>query len=95
MKRWFHRIVLRRRWFTFVFMGLAFFGFGVGTLNLFMLFKANAELFAGYGWQAVMDGGLQQFIELLLTGYLSLGCYLVFKACEFALVRQLAEPPAV
>jgi len=93
MKRWFHLVVLRRRGLTFVVMGLTFFGFGVGTLNLFMLFRANAELFAGYGWQAVLDGGLQQLIELLLTGYLSLACYLVFKACEFALVRQLAEPP--
>jgi len=93
MKRWFHRVVLRRRGLAFVIMGLTFFGFGVGTLNLFMLLKANAELFAGYGWQAVLDGGLQQLIELLLTGYLSLACYLVFKICEFALVRQLAEPP--
>ena len=54
-------------------MGLAFIGFGVGTLNLFMLFKANAELFAAYGGrQAIMDGGLQQLIELLRHGYASL-----------------------
>lgn len=93
MKGWFHRVVLRRRGLAFVVMGVSFFGFGVGTLNLFMLLKANAELIAVYGWQSLMDGGLQQFIELLLTGYLSLACYLVFKACEFALVRQLAESP--
>lgn len=95
MQHCFHRIVLRRRWLAFVVMGLGFFGFGLGTLNLFMVLKANAELFAGYGWQAVMDGGLQQLGELLLTGYVSLACYLVFKTCEFALVRQLAESPAV
>lgn len=93
MRRWFHRIVLGRRWLSFVVMGLAFFVFGVGTLNLFMLFKANAELFAGYGWQAVMDGGLQQLVELLLSGYISLVCYLVFKTCEFTLVRHLSEMP--
>jgi hypothetical protein len=96
MRGWFHRSVLRRRWLTFLVMGLSFFVFGVGTLNLFMLLKANAELFAGYGWQAVLDGGLQQLVELLLTGYVSLVCYLVFKACEFTLVRHLSEtPPAV
>ena len=93
MKGWFHRVVLRRRGLAVVVMGVSFFGFGVGTLNLFMLLKANAELIAVYGWQSLMDGGLQQFIELLPTGYLSLACYLVFKACEFALVRQLAESP--
>jgi hypothetical protein len=50
-------------------------------------------LIAGYGWQAVMDGGLQQLVELLVTGYLSLVCYLVFKACEYTLVRHLSEAP--
>ena len=93
MRRWLHRIVLRRRWLAFVIMGLSFFGFGVGTLNLFMLLKANVELFAGHGWQAVMDGGLQQLVELLATGYLSLVCYLVFKTCEYTLVRHLSDAP--
>ena len=92
VRRWFHRTVLGRRWLAFATMGLAFIGFGVGTLNLFMLFKANAELFQTYGGrQAIMDGGLQQLIELLLTGYASLGCYLVFKSCEYTLVRHLSE----
>jgi hypothetical protein len=91
MKNWFHRTVLERRWLAFAVMGLSFFGFGVGTLNLFMLLKANAELFAGYGWQAVLDGGLQQLVELLLTGYLSMICYLVFKVCEHSLVRRLSD----
>ena len=95
MRRWFHHTVLSRRWLAFIVMGLAFFAFGVGTLNLFMLLKANAELFAGYGWQAVMDGGLHQLVELLLTGYASLVCYLVFQSCEYTLVRHLTDgPPA-
>jgi hypothetical protein len=94
MRPGFHRIVLRRRGLAFVVMGLTFFAFGVGTLNLFMLLKANADLLATHGWQAVMDGGARQLAELLLTGYLSLACYLAFKTCEFVLVRQLADPPA-
>jgi hypothetical protein len=94
MRRWFHRTVLARRGLAFIVMGFAFFGFGVGTLNLFMLLKANAELFAGYGWQAVMDGGLQQLVELLLTGYASMFCYLVFKSCEYTLVRHLSDAPS-
>jgi hypothetical protein len=35
---------------------------------------------------------LRQLVELLLTGYASMACYVVFKACEFSLVRHLAEP---
>ncbi len=92
MKLWFQRVVLGRRWVTFLLLGLTFLGFGVGTLNLFLLLRANAELLAENGWQAVMDGGLRQLVELVLSGYASMACYLVFKACEYSLVRQLAEP---
>ena len=91
LKRWFHRTVLSRRWLTFLVMGLAFFVFGAGTVNIFMLFKANAELIASYGWQALMDGAARQFAELIITGYLSMAAYTIFKACEYRLVRDLAE----
>jgi hypothetical protein len=92
MRRSFRRIVLGRRWVTFLVMGLTFFGFGLGTLNLFMLLKANAELLAVHGWQAVRDGGLQQLVELVVTGYASMACYLIFKSCEYSLVRHFADP---
>jgi hypothetical protein len=91
LKRWFQRTVLSRRWLTFLVMGLAFFVFGAGTVNIFMLFKANAEFIASYGWQALMDGAARQFIELAVTGYLSLAAYIVFKACEIRLARDLAD----
>src|SRR5436190_2052697 len=91
LKRWFHRTVLSRRWLTFLVMGLAFFVFGAGTFNIFMLFKANAAFIASYGWQALMDGAARQFIELAITGYLSMAAYVVFKACEYRLARDLAE----
>jgi hypothetical protein len=91
MKRRFRRIVLARRWVAFLVMGLTFFGFGLGTLNLFMLLKANADLLTMHGWQAVGDGGLRQLVELVATGYASMACYLVFKACEYSLVRHFAD----
>jgi hypothetical protein len=91
MKHWFHRAVLSRRWATFIVMGLAFFAFGAGTLNLFMLFRANAQLLAQFGWQAVMDGGLLQLVQLLIAGFASLAAYLLFKVCEYRLVQSLAR----
>jgi hypothetical protein len=93
LKRWFHRAVLSRRWLTFLVMGVAFFAFGAGTYNILMLFNANASVVAQYGWQALMDGAARQFIELVLTGYLSLAAYLVFKTCEHRLAHELAEAP--
>jgi hypothetical protein len=91
---WFRRSVLQRRWLTFVVLGLAFFVFGSGSLNLFFLLKANGQLLAEHGWQAAMDGAAQQLLELLLTGYVSMAAYVVFKACEHALVHGLVHAPA-
>ena len=93
LQRWFNESVLSRRWATFILLGLAFFCFGAGTLNLFVLLRANAALIAAHGWQAIMDGGLRQFIELLLTGYASVAAYVVLKVCEYSLVRQIASTP--
>ncbi len=91
MKRWFRRVVLGRLWLTFLVMGLCFFAFGVGTLNLFYLFSANAELLLSHGWMAVMEGGLWQLAQLLATGYASIAAYTVFKACEYRLAHWLAD----
>jgi hypothetical protein len=91
MRRWFQRIVLSRRWLTFIVMGLAFFVFGVGTVNLFMLFRENADYISRYGWEALMDGAARQLVELLVTGYLSIGAYLVFDACKYKLVHDLTD----
>lgn len=91
MKRWFHRLVLSRRPVTFVVMGLSFFVFGAGTLNLFRLLHANLGLIGEHGWMALGDGAAQQFVELLATGYGALAAYVVFKTCEHALVHHFAE----
>ena len=39
-------------------------------------------------------GAPQQLVELLLTGDLSLAAYLVFKACEHALVKDMTTASA-
>ena len=91
LNRWFQVVVLRRVWLTFMVMGLAFFSFGVGSLNLFYLLQANGTLLLEYGWVAVMEGGLRQLAELLVTGYASMAAYIVFKACEYRLAHWLAD----
>jgi len=72
-------------------MGLAFLAFGAGTVNLFMLLKANTDLVFEHGLQALGDGAAQQLVELLVTAYLSMAAYLVFKSCEQRLVHWLAD----
>jgi len=94
MHAWFHRTVLARTWLTFLVMGLSFFAFGVGSLNLFYILRANTAFLLDYGWMALLDGGLRQLAELLATGYASMAAYTVFKACEHALVDRACAPPA-
>jgi hypothetical protein len=93
MRAWFHRVVLSRPWLTFIVMGLGFFCFGVGSLNLFYILRANANFLIENGWMAVVDGGLWQLVQLLLNGYLAMVAYVVFKACEHALVHWASHPP--
>jgi hypothetical protein len=85
------RWILTRRWRAFLAMGLSFFVFGACSLNLFFLFKANTALLLEHGWMALIDGGAAQLLELLVTGYISMVAYLVFKACEYSLVHWLID----
>lgn len=90
LKRWLYR----HYGCTFVLMGLSFFLFGAFSLNLIYLLKTNVELFLDYGTMVIEDGALQQLLELLGYGYLSLAFYLLFKACEHILVMRLTEDRA-
>lgn len=91
VKAWFQRVILRRIWLCFLVMGLSFFAFGVGTLNLIYVFQANAQLLLTHGREALWDGGLLQLLEILVTGYSSLLAYIVFKACEYRLAHGLTD----
>ena len=100
LRRHFQRVVLRRPWLTFVVMGLAFFCFGMVTLNLLHLVRANADLIIDNGVMALADGGARQMIELLVDGYVAMLAYVVMKTCEHTLSHWLADttsfaPPAV
>ena len=91
LRRHFQRVVLTRPWLTFVVMGLAFFGFGMATLDLLHLVRANAELILDNGVMALFDGGARQLMGLLADGYLAMLGYVVMKTCEHALSHWLAD----
>ncbi|RZT98120.1 hypothetical protein [Rivibacter subsaxonicus] len=93
LRRWLHRALFARRWLTFIVLCLSFFVFGAGTLNLFLLLKANTGLVLEHGWQALMDGAAMQFGELMLTGAVSMAAYVLFKSCEHSLVHWFVDEP--
>jgi hypothetical protein len=74
---------------TFLLMGIFFLLFGLTSVNLFVLLKANIDLFLEYGTMVIADGALEQLIDLLGSVYLSIVFYLLFKVCERVLVDRL------
>ena len=91
MRRLFVKLVLSRLWLTFIVLGLSFLAFGAGTVNLAFVLMANTRFLAEHGWMAVMDGALWQLVQLIVTGYVSMAAYVVFKACEHRLVEWLGH----
>ena len=94
MTAWLRRHVLSRVWLTFVVLGLAFCCFGMVTLNLVHLLRANAELILDNGVMALVDDGALQLAELVANGYLAMLAYVVMKTCEHALSHWLADTSA-
>ncbi len=82
-------LLWKHRWLTFLLMGLSFLLFGAMTVNIFVLLKANIDLFLDYGTMVIIDGALLQLAELTAYGYLSMLFYVLFKACEHILVAHL------
>ncbi len=94
LRRHFQRVVLARPWLTFVVLGLAFFCFGMVSLNLLHLLRSNAELILDNGAMALADGGGMQLIQLVANGYIAMLAYVVMKTCEHALSHWLADTSA-
>jgi hypothetical protein len=82
-------LLARHSVLTLFLMGLFGFGFGVVSLNIFAMLHANFGLIARHGAMALFDGALLQLLELILFGYLALVFYVMFKTCEYILVRRL------
>jgi len=79
------------RFVTFLLMSFSFVIFGIMTVNLFFVFKANLDFLAAHGSMALADGGFLQFLQLLLASLLALAFYLLFKVCEKILVDSLTH----
>ena len=74
----------------FLLMSFSFIFFGLFPLDLLRVFSANADYISGNGISGLMDGGLQQLLELCLGAIGAMFCYLVFKICEHILVHKHA-----
>jgi|SRR5271155_166946 hypothetical protein len=75
-------------WRTFLLMGVFAGLSGYASYNLLMLFIANFAFVSQYGFMALKEGGLLQFAELVIYGYLSIGFYVLFKGCLYAILGR-------
>jgi len=73
----------------FVLLTFSFLVFGKLSFDLIHLFSANADYLLDNGWTGLVDGGLQQLLELLATSCGAMIAYLIFKLCENAMVERL------
>ena len=58
MRQFMMKVLFKHEWITFIWMGVFFVAFGVSSLNLFMLFKANFDLYLEHGAMVIDDGAL-------------------------------------
>jgi hypothetical protein len=93
-RRWL-AFLFRHPKLTFLLMGAFFLLFGLSSVNLFVVLKANIDLFVQYGAMVIDDGALQQFVEIVGSCYLSMVFYVCFKLCERILTERLIGKPPI
>jgi len=74
---------------TFVLMGAFFLLSGITSINLYVVLKANIDLFRTYGAQVIEDGALRQLVEILGTAFFSILFFVLFVVCERIIVDRL------
>ncbi len=74
---------------TLVLMGLFAALATWGSLEIFLLLRANIAFIAAHGVLALAEGAAVQLAELVAWGYGSLVAYVLFKACERILVDKV------
>jgi len=74
-------------------MGVVAGGLALCSFNVLLLFQANLSLIATYGAMAAFDGGILQFLQLTVWGYLALVFYVLFEVCLHGLIHRVRRGP--
>ncbi len=71
-----------------LFAGILTVVFAYSTLNLFQMSMANFRFLREFGWTAIMEGRLIQFLQIVLCAVVAMLSYIGFKICETELVHR-------
>jgi len=67
-------------------MAVCFLGFGYFSFNLFFLFQSNLVLIQSFGLLALQEGAAIQLLKIVMSTFMSVIFYTVWKVCERLLV---------
>ena len=76
---------------TLLLMMISALAVGLLTVNIFNLLSANWTFISRYGFMALREGAALQLAELILTGFISMLVYLLFKLTESVLVDWMKQ----
>jgi hypothetical protein len=85
-------LLRRHTLLTFLLMGGFFLLSGITSINLYIVLKANIDLFWMYGIMVIYDGALQQLVEILGTAIMSIVFFFLFAVCERVVVDRMTAP---
>ena len=79
-----------------LWLTLCFSLFGIASLNLFLMLRANLRFIGEHGLDALALGGAMQLAVLAATAYAAMGFYALAKWFEHRLMDRIAAsgPPA-
>ncbi len=86
-----YKMLYKHPFLTLILMMVSALVVGLLTLNIFNLMSANWAFISQYGVMALREGAALQLAELILTGFVSMLVYLLFKITENVLVDWIKQ----
>ena len=74
---------------TFVLTGAFFLLSGIISIDLYVVLRANIDLFRMYGASVIDDGALRQLVEIVGAAFFSILFFVLFVICERIVVDHL------
>lgn len=94
-ERWSLRRLDNASWFVLVgWLTLCFSLFGIASLNLFLMLRANLRFISEHGLDALVAGGALQLAVLVATAYAAMVFYTLAKWFEHRLMDRMTMATA-
>jgi hypothetical protein len=71
-------------------LALCFSVFGIASVNLFLMLRANLLFIGEHGWEALKIGGAAQLGMLALSAYVGMAFYALAKWFEHRVIDRIA-----